>query len=320
MPKISTPAEGEFHHLFRLYDVPDDHVVVTYSEMDTFRQCPLKHHWAYRERWAKTPKVGSALAKGTLWHNVLETHYEMIRRGETDPDKLRAFALREYLIDPDNGQQDADQVLIEWMYDGYVEHYGTDPEWEILATEVAGQVPLPHESGRYHLRFKIDMLVRQRSTGKVWLVDHKSARDFTRQAEIDIDDQFGLYTWALRKLGIPVFGFIRSDTRTQRNKGPMTAEQRFRRVLTYRTGTELRNIAADAADTADHAWGGEPVRHSSPAPDRCTWRCDFLEAHLMVRKGADEERVLPDFGFHQNEKKHREYEPNPALSALDGSS
>ena len=318
MPKISTPAEGEFHHLFRLYDVPDDHVVVTYSEMDTFRQCPLKHHWAYRERWAKTPKVGSALAKGTLWHNVLETHYEMIRRGETDLDRLRAFALREYLIDPENGQQDADQVLIEWMYDGYVEHYGTDPEWEILATEVAGQVPLPLP--KYHLRFKIDMLVRQRSTGKIWLVDHKSARDFTRQAEIDIDDQFGLYTWALRRLGIPVFGFIRSDTRTQRNKGPMTAEQRFRRVLTYRTDVELHNIAVDAADTADHAWGGEPVRHSSPAPQMCTWRCDFLEAHLMVRKGADEERVLPDFGFHRNEKKHREYEPNPALSALDGSS
>lgn len=314
IPKTSTPEEGEFHHLFELYDVPEGDVVVTYSEMDTFRQCPLKHHWSYRERWAKTPKVGSALSRGTLWHNVLETHYEMIRRGETDPQVLRDFALREYLVDPANGSQDDDQVLVEWMYDGYVDHYGVDPEWEILATEVAGQVPLPLP--KYHLRFKIDMLVRQRSTGKVWLVDHKSARDFTRQAEIDIDDQFGLYTWALRKLGIPVFGFIRSDTRTQRNKGPMTAEQRFRRVLTYRTDTELHNIAVDAADTAHRAWGGEPVRHSSPAPDRCTWRCDFLEVHLMTRKGTDEKHALPDFGFHQTEKKHREYEPNPALGSL----
>lgn len=318
MPKKPTTkaADTPIDERFHVYDVPEGDVVVTYSELDTFRQCPLKHHWAYRERWSKTPKVGSALSRGTLWHNVLETHYEQIRRGQTDLDALQEFALREYLIDPENGQQDEDQALVEWMYDGYVDYYGLDPDWEILVTEAAGQVALAEG---YHLRFKIDMLVRDRASGKIWLVDHKSARDFTRQAEIDIDDQFGLYTWALRRLGIPVFGFIRSDTRTQRNKGPMTAEQRFRRVLTYRTDTELNNIAADAADTARHAWGGAPVLHSSPAPDRCSWRCDFLEAHLMVRKGADEERVLPDFGFHRGETKHREYEPNPALSALDGS-
>ena len=319
-PRNTTP-EPQIADLIQIPETPEGAIVVTYSEMDTFRQCPLKHRWSYGERWTKTPKVGSALAKGTLWHNVLETHYEQIRRGETDPDALRGFALQQHLTDPDSGGQDDDQVLIEWMYEGYLDHYGLDPEWEILSTESAGQVPLPHESGRYYLRFKIDMLVRHRATGKIWLVDHKSARDFTRQAEIDIDDQFGLYTWALRELGIPVFGFIRSDTRTQRNKGAMTADQRFRRVSTYRTDVELHNIAVDAALTADRAWGDpQEVPHSSPAPDRCTWRCDFLETHLLVRKGIDAETALRDFGFHQSEKKHREYEPNPALRALDGSS
>lgn len=319
MPKLGkttppAPRVDETADRFQLYDVPPGDVVVTYSELDCFRQCPLKHHWAYRERWSKPPKVGSALAKGTLWHNVLETHYEQVRLGATDPENLRQFALDHYLLDPDTGAQDADQELIEWMYSGYLEHYGLDDEWEVLGTELAGQVPLPRE--RFHLRFKIDMLVRHRASGKIWLVDHKSARDFTRQAEIDIDDQFGLYTWALRRLGIPVFGFIRSDTRTQRNKGAMTAEQRFRRVSTYRTDTELQNIANDAASTADHAWGGAPVLHSSPSPSMCTWRCDFLETHLMVRKGMDPEEALGGFGFTRGETKHREYADNPALGSL----
>lgn len=308
-PEVIKPA-GEFDDRFALYDVDEGEHVVTYSELDCYRQCPLKHRWAYKEQWAKTPKVGSALSRGTLWHNVLESHYEMIRRGLKHTDALMEFALDHYLVD-ETGGQDEDQALVEWMYDGYIDHYGLDPEWEILATEAAGQVPL---GDGYHLRFKIDMLVRQR--GKIWLVDHKSARDFTRQAEIDIDDQFGLYTWALRRIGIPVFGFIRSDARTQRNKGPMTPEQRFRRVPTYRTDPELANIAKDALATATAAWGGGTPVHSSPAPDRCAWRCDFLETHLLTRKGLPEEETLRGFGFRKNETKHREYAPNPALGSL----
>lgn len=295
--------------------------VVTYSELDTYRQCPLKHKWSYKDRWVKPPQVGSPLSRGSLWHLVLECHYTWLQRfpnsAKVNPGFLMQW-MRQNLLYDEAGNQNEDQVLVEWMYDGYLDCYGVDPDWELVQIEQANQVALPAPEGHrpFLLRFKNDLLVKDSASGQLWLVDHKSARDFTRQTEIDVDDQFGLYTWALRQLGYPVVGTIRSDARTQRNKSPMSLEQRFRRVQTYRTDKELDNIARDAYATASAAWGSTPL-HSSPAPDRCSWRCDFLQAHLMFRKGvAPEATILSDFGFEVNAKKHREYETDPAVERI----
>ncbi len=101
---------------------------------------------------------------------------------------------------------------------------------------------------------------------------------------------------------------IRSDARTRRNKGPMQLSDRFRRVQTFRGERELENIAADALHTAQAAYReGNPV-YSSPDPQQCGWKCDFLEPHLAARKGqASMPVILKDFGFHQREAKHQEY-------------
>ena len=246
----------------------------------------------------------------------MECHYTFMRRYPNgyDLDELMQW-MRQHVLYDETGRQDEDQELIEWMYEGHQQCYGTDPDWSIVEVEFDGLVDL---GPGFKLRFKIDLLIRNRKTGQLWLVDHKSARDFSRKSEIDIDDQFGLYTWALRKLGYPVFGFIRSDARTQRNKGPMAMDNRFRRLDTYRTDAELENIARDAYATARLAYSADSQQfdRSSPAPDRCVWRCSFLESHLLVRKGFDELKVLPDFGFTKSEKKHREYETNPLLELI----
>lgn len=313
--------------------IPQNAVVITYSEMDSFRQCPLKHFWSYKQQWAKTPKEGSALSRGTLWHSVMETHYTLLQRysmidRKKFPDEIveniKEIVIREVLHD-EYGKQTEDQELMAWMYEGHLERYGTDPTWEIIAIESAGQLRLPvpgfpGRRGKYWLRFKIDMLIRDTETGNVWIVDHKSAKDFSRQTEIDVDDQFGLYTWALRQMGIDVFGFIRSDARTQRNKGPMELDNRFRRIPTFRTPAELSSVASDVYRVALVAWpgGNKPASepYSAPAPDRCSWRCDFLEVHLRTRKGADATTALKDFGFEQSVNKHREYEANPVLERI----
>lgn len=294
---------------------------VTYSELDAYRQCPLKHKWSYKDRWVKPPQVGSPLSRGSLWHLVMECHYTWLQRFRTNKSIDPAFLadwINTHLLYDEAGNQNEDQELVEWMYDGYLDCYGVDPDWEILQIEQANRValPVPDDGTPFQLKFKIDLLIKDKTSGQLWLVDHKSAKDFTRQVEIDVDDQFGLYTWALRKLGYPVVGTIRSDARTQRNKSPMTLENRFRRVSTYRTDQELENIARDAYATASAAWGNTPL-HSNPAPDRCSWRCDFLQSHLMLRKGvAQESVILRDFGFEVNKLKHREYVEEPVVSAI----
>lgn len=287
-------------------------IIVSFSELDTARQCLFKHKLGYKERW-KPAEVGEALNRGTLWHHVLESHYRQIwelqKSGEVGyklliPGKVK----REWLQDRSGGQSEM-QELVEWMYDGHIEHYGYDEQWKILAVEHAPTIPLPNESGnrsRFRLKLKIDLVVSE--AGKIWIIDHKSCKDLPKDKELDIDDQFGLYTAAMRRLGKKVFGSVHSAARTHRNKDqakhPQPLEERFRRGMLYRTDIELDNLLTDAFRWARLAYsfkGGEP---RSPDPDRCRWRCDFTEPCLASRKGMDLHNLLVSMGFEQDFTRH----------------
>lgn len=310
--------------------ITDGSTIVTYSELDIFRQCPLKHRWAYDLLMTKEQGVGSPLAKGALWHSVMETRYWfMAARGLNVSDasqQARNHHLYATDMERGDGFVSADAELVEWMLTGYDQFYERDDDWEILAIELSGMCPLggllgdsaPPSQAQVWLQYKIDLLVREISTGRIWIVDHKTASAFSQQVEIDLDDQFGLYTWALRQAGIKVFGFIRSDARTQRNKGPMKLEDRFRRVPTHRTDIELENIRQDALETTREMRRKRGTR-SAPDPRQCVWKCDFLQAHLMFRKTDRAKRtevdILEGFGFAPRELRHREYEATyPPLS------
>lgn len=294
-------------------------IIVSYSELDCFRQCPFKHQRAYRERW-KPATVGPALAKGTLWHQVLEHHYKAIgywqrlNPGATldaVPEGLVHEIRREYLSDDDGGQTEF-QELIDWMYDGYIAHYGSDPQWYIVAVEHAPTIWLPTDRGgrsRFKLKLKIDLIVREIRTDQLWLVDHKSGKDLPRGKQLELDDQFGLYTWAMHQLGMPVLGSIHSAARTQRNKDQdkhfQPLNERFARKPMYRTDIEIQNLAVEAYRAAKRAYAiplGEADRATDP--DRCSWRCDFTEPCLASRKGMDLVQFLEDKGFVQDFTRH----------------
>ena len=311
-PAATLPAEGVH--------------VVSYSELDTFRQCPLKHRLAYQQRWSKPRDQASpALRRGTLWHAVMELHYKTLMKTQTElgrrvhsgdeevealircAGEIRAAGI---LADPDTGTQTAEQALVQWMYEGYLECWGADRDWLVVSVETKYEVPLPvdlqgTESDRFRIKMTVDLLVKDRR-GKVWVVDHKTCADLPDGKVLDIDDQFGLYTWGLRTLGIPVEGSMHNAARTRRNKTPMELNTRFRRTPMYRTDKELATLALDAHTTAANAWRQVtgPVQ-SSPNPMMCRFRCDFLDAHLLMRKGAGTPaQLLPSMGFEQNFHRH----------------
>src|SRR5690606_17496323 len=125
-----------------------------------------------------------------------------------------------------------------------------------------------------------DLIVRERSTGNIWILDHKSGRDLPKDKELDLDDQFGLYTWGLRQLGRRVHGSIHSAARTHRNKDqtrhPQPLHERFARKQIYRTDRELDMLALEAYRLLRLAYSipiGEAPR--SPNPDTCRWRCEI---------------------------------------------
>lgn len=308
--------------------------IVSYSELDTYRQCPLKHMLAYQERWTKAPDEDSPLTKGSLWHAVMELHYlaiKSIQDGTPRGEALDYLARDLGVILWDGPNQSPNQKLIWWMYQGYLEKYGYDPQWEILGVEVKFQARLVGADGkpsRYILKGKLDLVVRDRRTGKVWIIDHKSGANLPSMMELDIDDQFGLYIWLLREAGIDVLGVIHSANRTTMNVGDdpdnydpdtgeplrkgikrQTLEQRMHRTLMNRGKRELDGIARDAWAVAVNAYPtladreGLPL-YSAPDPRQCAWKCDFLEAHLMARKGRPIRSALAEFGFEQRFERH----------------
>ena len=318
-------------------------VVVSHSELATYRDCPMKWQLSYQQRWTREVTEDSPLGMGTLWHLVMETHYRTLRdwqrrmtgsfinpltgeieQGAAIPKSAAqkaqqacALAVSPLFSDPVSGRQSQAQERIEWMYAGYIQQYGVDPGWIVLGVEWNDRIPLPSASGgisnRYVLRVQLDLLVLDVATRKVWVVDHKSCGNLPKKRELDIDDQFGLYTWAVRQRGMNVMGAIHSAARTQRNVGdangtkPMLLSDRFARTPMYRTEIELRNLAMDAARTAraTRSHSREPL-HSSPNPMECRWKCEFLDAHLAMRKGVKPSIALRDFGLYQAERNHSE--------------
>jgi hypothetical protein len=305
--------------------MPKTHTV-SWSEIDTFRQCPFKHELAYKQRWSKTPEEGGPLSRGTLLHEVMEAHYLAMKLNQdakgtmptvTESRVAEQMDTIDVLLGRRGGvrtMQTEQQNLVEWMYEGYLAAFGYDQlEWEIVAVEYANEFWLPTVNGgrsNYKIKMKLDLIMRQRTTGQLWIWDHKSCKNLPTDKMLELNDQFGLYIWGLRQLGMEVRGAIHNACRTQRNKGPMELAERFLRTPLYRTDEELNTIAVEAYKTARRAWGatkeGEAERNTNE--DTCRWRCDFTETCLGSRKDRDPRGYLQHSltlsGFTQNRERH----------------
>lgn len=274
-------------------------------------RCPHKHDLAHRQGW--TPRaVGPALSKGRLWHEVMALHYKCIQDDTTTKER------RQRIVDLLFASQDEYTTdicaLVAWMYDGYEDRWGTDDDWTIVAIEDQRLARLPEPSGRgsrFYLRMRVDLIIQERTVevagkrvrastdptskrfGKLWLVDHKSGQNLPTDKELDIDDQFSMYTWGCRQLDQPVFGSIYSAARTYQHKEERPVDERFDRKRLYRTDTELDTVAHEAYQTARTAYAyptGDSPR--APDPDRCRWRCPFTEACLHGRKTSPKQEAI----------------------------
>lgn len=341
--------------------MPEFDRIVSYSELASYRQCPLKHELEYNQRWTKDQRPDGALAIGTEWHLILEDHYGALKGAQGGKSPI-AWTLackagrRRLRWLKAEGSPNID--LLTWMYEGYCEKWAEDASvWKVEAVERKFVAPLPvlpeierelyHTEYRHPLRIgikvKLDLLVLDTETGGYWVVDHKSGADLPLQQDLEIDDQFGLYTGILRQLGIDVMGAIHNAARTKMNQGdqpdfhdktarmveqrdamekgeertalsrqigarrnskPQTLDQRFSRTYLNRTDYELESIKKDAASVAAvMTWPGLPL-FSSPDPRSCGWKCSFKEAHLTMREGRPVRQTMLEYGFEQNFERH----------------
>lgn len=305
-------------------DGHDGPILVRHSEISDFRQCPLKHKLNWRDLWAPADET-AAQTLGTAWHKVMAVHYLGIRHFQRANGSQLGFrhlkltrAQQQAVIDDVESLIVAElnpehEETLYWMYDGYVDRWGFDDGWEILEAERTLSIPFVEEDGTdsvFHYRWTGDLLVRDHTVREkhIWSIDHKSTSQKLRQIDIDLDDQFGLYMWAWRRFGYNVMAPVINQALTKQLKRAQTLEERFNRDFSYRTETELKNIAQEALDVAwrihDPANLRRPI--SAPDPRTCSWKCPFKEAHILLRKSKNPARELPSLmhsrGYVQREE------------------
>lgn len=316
-------------------------ITVSYSELDTFRQCPFKWKLGYAERWVAPPSGNNALAKGGLYHEVMQAHFEAIKAAQVDDAsglmrweceiedvKLSAIEAAQRVVDnarETNSYPEETIQLVVWMYIGYVEKYGIDEEWKILAVESTHIIPLFEpdgtESTEFNLKIKVDLTVLDQRD-RMWIVDHKSASRIPKlDKDFQFEDQFGLYEFGFRQLKYKIAGTIHNANTTKQNKGDIikpgdpefkstmkaqSLDDRMRRTLMTRTDAELINIQATALADAKLMYSEANAGQRRPNSDTCQWRCSFTEACLIGRRqGESATRIyLQDTGFTQEFRRH----------------
>lgn len=170
------------------------------TERSLFKEC--RRHWKYQYRDHLYPAQES---RGALWfgrglHFALAEFY----RGNDPYAGLDEWMSRKFtpselaeMWPDERAQLDETLGLIRSILDGYIPWAAlNDTEWEIVDVERSYRVRVP---GTYcYLVGTLDLVIRNRVTRKLWVVDHKStSQGFADPYVLELDDQMTAYLWLL---------------------------------------------------------------------------------------------------------------------------
>lgn len=190
------------------------------SERTTLKACEFRWEMTYNKQ-SQPVTTAPALRFGSLVHGALAAYYKPgVKRG---PHPAKTFA-RLYnkeletaeamgFRDEDGKWQEAGS-LGEAILNNYVEEYGADDKWEVIATEMPFQVTVykpwtydpnhPVEAQDAEPWFNyvgvLDGVWRNRSTKRLWIPDHKTTSGIGGTVDhpsippyLLMDDQAGAY-------------------------------------------------------------------------------------------------------------------------------
>lgn len=213
-----------------------DPIYVTNSELGTVRRCEKRWEFAYRD--LLTPAASARpLTVGAAVHEGIAALYRYVQQqqrmlggmwawGDTDHNEAMAQARNamdaelarrherlmgvQFDVSDDEWWQEAaeataeataalhlfvDQVLLMDVH-----------RYDVLAVEQPFEIPLPNEQGngrsRVFVRGRLDLVLRERATGRVCLGEHKTTKGYAHEADfrLDVDPQPRTYAYALREL------------------------------------------------------------------------------------------------------------------------
>ncbi len=300
------------------------------SERTSFKRCRFAWEIAYNMKLK--PKVSAPpLRFGTLVHKAMEAYFPPgIKRGPLPADTFLQEYERELaeakskfgFRDEDGDWHEAGALGVD-MLEHYVDVYGKEEEWKVIASELAFQVPILKKK-TYELVYVgiIDGVWQHRSTKEIVLRDWKTARAIPEKmgTHLTLDEQPGSY-WAYapeflrankilkpnqRLRGID-FLYMRKAMRDQRarnkdghylNKDGSVSKQQpsayFKLVPTKRSEAEQLSLRARVLAEAREqrlVRAGKLESYKNPGQMNCQG-CGFTDICELHEIGHDWESLL----------------------------
>lgn len=311
------------------------------SERKDFKRCPQRWEWAWRYGLRKKGRPADPLWFGIGVHEALAQWYPPgLKRGRHPAEFWADWVdgeeniIKASLANSDRWDED------EWvnaaelgtaMLNGYVERYGTDPSWEVIAPEQAFDIEIPNRSGTgvlVNYCGKFDLVYRDLIDDTIWLGEHKTAKQIST-AHLSLDDQAGSY-WAIAskilqhkgvlRRGDVISGIMynflkkaRPDDRKQDEQGrylnkngsvsknqptPLFLREAVDRTRGERA-TQLRRIQNEAT-WMRLARKNPEIIFKTPTRD-CSWDCQFFQMCEVQEKGGSDWKEFRDAMFRQED-------------------
>lgn len=195
---------SEMHILLQSTFEEDIMTKASVSNLSYFSECRRKFYW---DQTYRTPIPTKSLWVGQVVHAGLDAYYRNGRDSQKAIEAARDFALSEI----DRYQEGlpsiarADQALSQPAEEalGFLANYCLyDEENRLEGTiekvEVGFKLPTLSDPDKL-VSGRIDLILRA-SSGRLWVVDHKTMSQKPSLAGLDVDEQMTAYAWAVWRM------------------------------------------------------------------------------------------------------------------------
>lgn len=300
------------------------------SERGAFKRCPQRWYWSFRMGLVPKGMPKQPLWFGTGVHLAMAEWYIPGRQRGRDPRETWAEYCKDAQMetvrisndyDPDAQATYVDaRELGDAMFARYLDKYGDDTNWDVLAPEQVFAVVIedPDYPGEGVVTYvgTFDGVYRNIKTGKLWLMEHKSASQIDT-GHLVLDDQAGsyvsvanpllrangvidpneqiggiMYNFLAKRKPYVSAGGVDDEGRHLNKDGSVSKRQPRDTVLREPIGRTRHEQNTQLGRIANEAIVMEPFRTGelqmvkNPTRD-CKWDCDFFELCQVHETGGD---------------------------------
>jgi hypothetical protein len=210
---------------------------ISNSEAGTWNTCKAQYRYSF-DLALEPIKHSAPLSRGILGHDAIAAYYLAIQRGATPGEA--ALEARKVLSAAmaDSATYDMEIVMdVDRILNAYFQNNMADlAYWEIIEVETKHLLPI---TDQFDMPMRLDLMVRDRRTGKLILIDHKYTYDFWTEDDLALNVQFPKYLGALRNEGYEIDHTILNQIRTRHLKAP-GADDLVRRSIQRPSNAKIR--------------------------------------------------------------------------------